>query len=135
MMWGTVVEKLLSYLQTDASMIALTGADDDGLAHIYKNRSRVDIQIPSVAYAVLASTVDENEAPVSIQWDVWAQTPEQMDGIELRLFQLMHRDLPIDIGGLLMWSMFLTRFDFADDDQSVYHSAVEYRYTPARENG
>lgn len=134
MMWDKVVEKTIALLQADTTLRTLTGTGSNP-AHIYRNRSRTNIQIPSVAYMVVFAGVEENYAPVSIQWDCWANSPETLAAIELRLFQLMHNDLPITVNGLLMWSQYLTRFDFLEQDQGSYHSALEFRYTPARENG
>jgi hypothetical protein len=135
MMWDQVIEKTLAALRADATMKTLTGVDVGGFAQIYKSRSGVVIQIPSVVYTVVSSVVSENEAPVLVQWDVWAESPEQASALELRMYQMMHSDLPVNVGGLAMWSQLVNRYDVQEDDQGSLRSVVEYKYTPARENG
>jgi hypothetical protein len=129
-MWGPVTRALVARCKTDTTLTTLLGGQ-----HIYRNRTRTDIQIPSVAWSVLYSGVEENHAPVSVQIDVWAHGAEALEAIEVRLYQLLHDDLPQDFDGLLMWCQYGTRFDMHDAAEGVAHSAMEFRFTPARENG
>lgn len=129
-MWDRAIEQLLILLRNDAQLKAMLG----GIAHIYRNRSRPRIQIPEITYTVISNTLEENYAPCMVQWDVFASDMDLVSQIEQRLFQLMHSDLPVQVGTIRMWSQFQSGYDFANEDETIAHRAVEYRYTPAREN-
>lgn len=128
-MWDRIIAVLIVQLQTDPALNTLLGGP-----HIYRNRSKPRIQTPQVAYTVISNGLEENYAPASVQWDIWAPTLDDISLIEQRLMKLMHSDLPVTIGGLSMWSQFQTGFDFAETDETIAHRAMEFKYTPAREN-
>lgn len=129
-MWDLVLESCVSLLQTDQQLIALLGGP-----HIYRGKSLPQIQTPGVFWTIIANTLGENYAPVSIQWDIFANDTDAVSKIELRIYRLMHSDLPVTFGTLTMWSLFQTGFDFAEEDETISHRAVEYKYIPAREQG
>ncbi len=129
-MWDRVVEQLLIMLKADSQIgLLLEGSN------IYRNRSRPRIQTPEVTYTVVSNTLEQNYAPLVLQWDIWALDMDAVSHIEQRLFQLMHSDLPKTIGTLRLWSQFTLGYDFPSEEETIAHRAVEYKYTPARENG
>lgn len=131
MIWDKVVEGVIQLLQNDETLSELLGGK-----HIYRNRSRASIQVPGVFYSVISDSLEENYSPVVLQFDMWTKSAEKMSQVQLRVFQLLHSDLPVELPNeLKCWSQFINGFDFGEDDQSVYHRAVDYRFTPARENG
>lgn len=131
MMWDRCAEGSIQLLQNDPAMESLLGGK-----HIYRMRTRSSIQIPGVYYSVIGDSLDENYSPVVLQWDIWGQSAEQVARIQKRLYELLHSDLPVVLpNGLKTWCQFVNGFDFGEDDQAVYHRAVDYRYTPPRENG
>lgn len=128
-MWGDVVRAVLPRLQNDATLSELLGGP-----HIYKAKTLATIRTPGVYYSVVSTITTENYAPVVLQWDVWAQSAVAVEAIELRLFQLMHSDTPVEFNGLRMWSQVVEGHD-DDDEQGISRRSLEYRYTPARLNG
>jgi hypothetical protein len=134
MMWPDVIQALVAKLSADSLLTTYMGTTDNS-SFIYRSRTRVSIQIPCVVWTIISSTTNENYAPVVIQWDLFAKGAEQAAKIELRLFELMHADVPVQIGPLKMWSQLENGLDVHSEDQSVVHRALEYRYTPARQNG
>jgi hypothetical protein len=130
-MWNRCVEASLTVLQNDSEMMALLGGK-----HIYRSRSRASIQIPGVYYSVVGNSLNENYSPVTLQWDIFGRSAQEVSDIEVRLFKLLHSEYPIDFpNSFRAWCQFQNGFDFGESDQNVYHRAVEYRYTPPRENG
>lgn len=130
MIWATVMPEVVRMLDTDTKMLSFLGGP-----HIYRNRTRATIQVPSVAYTVVSEIVTENYAPCVVQFDIWANTAELLADIQLRIFQILHHDLPVKYGELDTWSQYENSFEFNEEDQSVLHRAVAYRFTPARLNG
>lgn len=130
MMLYPVIKETIALLRADATLVDLLGG-----ASIYRNRTRKDIKIPGVYYRVVYDGVSENYAPNVIQWDIWAHNQENLTLIHQRLYELMHHDLPVQYGDLRLWSQYESAYDFEEQDQGIYHRAVDFRYTPARENG
>lgn len=130
MTWREIVEAWIAHLKKDTQLTALLGG-----AHIYRAKSRASIRTPGIYYSVVSNRVDENTAPVVIQWDIWTEGAKQAADIELRLFQLMHSDLPIEVEDLRMWSQLNDAFDSDMDDEGIVRRIVEYQYRPARLNG
>ena len=130
MMWAQVIEACVITLKADDDLTALLGGQ-----HIYRNRTRSSIQIPSVSWSVLWGDLQENLAPVSVQWDVFANDAVQLAAIELRLYKLMHTDTVMSISGLPMYAQYQGRYDLHDENQGVAHSALEWKYAPPRFNG
>lgn len=131
MVWREVVQAVLEKLKSDGALQTLL----DGGAHIYRAKSRASIRTPGVYYTVVSGRVEENTSTVVIQWDVWAPGAIQLADIELRLYELMHSDMPVEIDGLRMWSQYRDSHDLDSDDQSRVGRGLEYEYRPARLNG
>lgn len=131
MMWAEVVRACVATLQGDSQLSTLLG----GSTHIYRNRTRSTIRIPGVYWSVLWGDLAENLAPVSMQWDVFANDATTLAAIELRLYKLMHTDTVMSLNGLLLYSQYQGRYDLHDENQGVAHSALEWKYAPPRHNG
>lgn len=130
MIWSTVMEEVLRKLSTDATLTSLLGG-----SHIYKNRSRSTIQVPSVVYAVTYEDVRENTAVAVVQFDLWTKDVVKMSEVQLRVYQILHSDVPVTFGAVKMWSQFENAFEFQEEDQGMYHKGLIYRFTSARLNG
>jgi hypothetical protein len=130
MMWADVIKASVAVLKGDSALTTLLGGQ-----HIYRNKTRSTIQTPGVYWSVLWGDVWENLAPVTVQWDVFAYDANSSAAIELRLYELLHTDTVKEFDGLLMYSWFLGRFDFHDENQNLVHSAVEFKHLPPRHNG
>lgn len=130
MMVQEVVHALTTKMKSDHLLTTLLGGQ-----HIYRNRSRATIQNPSVAYTVLWNGTVENYSPITIQFDIWAKSYENVTSIEKRIFELLHSDTPVVHGGIKMWSVCDGSFDFQEEDQSEFHRGVIYKFIPARLNG
>ncbi len=129
-MWVDVIEALLPVLQTDTELTALLGG-----AHIYRAKSLTSIRTPGIFYTVVSDSVEENTEPVRVFWDIVGGGATLVGKMELRLYQLMHSDMPVEISGLRMWSQYQDAHDGDTDDQGVVRRIVEYLYRPARLNG
>lgn len=125
-----IANKCATKMVADAALVGLLGGE-----HIYRNRTRKNIKVPGVFYTIVSEVLDQNEVVVVIQWDVWAHDTAQQVAIEQRLYELMHSDLPMDYSGLLMWSEYGGRNDLTDgEEEAQQHSALEFRYSTARED-
>jgi hypothetical protein len=129
MRWDAVVRDTIDRLKNDTALTTLLGGP-----HIYRSRTRSSIQIPGIYWSVIYEGVEENLAPVNIQWDIFATSATEQAAIEKRLYDLMHSDNPVQYATLLMWSQFLSRFDKHDDDQGEVLSGMEFKYTPSRDS-
>jgi hypothetical protein len=130
MIWSTILEEVLRKLSTDAAMTSSLGGP-----HIYKNKSRSTIQVPAITYAVTYEDVRENTAVAVVQFDVWAKDVRTMSDLQLRMYQILHSDVPVTFGTVKMWSQFENAFDFSEEDQGIFHRGAVYRFTSARLNG
>lgn len=130
MVWSNVMEEVIRKLSTDGSLTSLLGGP-----YIYKNRTRATIQVPAITYAVVYEGVTENNGVTVVQFDVWAKSVQDLADIQLRVYQLLHSDLPVQLGGIKMWSQFENAFEFQEEDQGLYHKGAVYRFTSARLNG
>lgn len=125
-----IAAKCRARLLGDLALTTLLGGN-----HIYRSRTRKNIKVPGVFYTIVDESRDENEEVVVIQWDVWAFDTDQQVQIEQRLDELMHSDRIIDYTGLPVWSAFLGRHDLTDgEEEAQVHSALEFRYSTARED-
>lgn len=125
-----IANKCLTKLFADAPLVELLGGN-----HIYRSRTRKNIKVPGVYYTIVNEQLGENEVEIVIQWDVWAEKTSQQVQIEQKLYELMHSDLPLDYSGLLMWSEYSGRHDLTDgEEEAQLHSALEFRYSTARED-
>lgn len=131
MLNGLIIDGFMAKLKSDQVLIALLGNS----GRIYRNRTRATIEKPSVTYTLLWSGVNENYAPITVQFDVWADTYDKVLKIEERLYANLHHDLPIYFGGIKLWSQHESSFDYLEEDQSDNHRGVTFRFTPARLNG
>lgn len=129
-MWPEVIKDIVQRMVSDVQLTGLLGGP-----HIYRNRTRVKIQIPGVYWTVIYASAEENLAPVNVQLDVFSLKAEQSAAIETRIYKLLHTDTIIQYQNLLMYSEFLSRFDMHDENEGVTHSAMEFKFTPARLNG
>lgn len=129
MVWNLVLLDVVAAVKANTALTDIIGLDG-----IYKNRSRATIKTPTVTYTVLSETVEENNAPVVVQLDIWASSLQQQVDIEAALYSLLHSDLPqtLVVGGHKMWTQYDGGYDFGEQEQGLYHRAVVYRFTPAR---
>lgn len=126
-----VVENMVLALKADTALINALGSP-----YIYKNRSRKTIQIPGIYWTIVSAVFEQNEAPVVLQWDVFAESADKMFQIEARLIAVMHSDIPksFNSGAFTALSMYKDRQDHEDDDQGVHHSSIDFEYRPIRED-
>jgi hypothetical protein len=126
---AAVISSTIAMLRADSALTALIG-----VSGIYKNQSRTNIRIPGIYWMVVSAVPEENEFPITVQWDVWSTTVDQQFQMEARLLALMHSDRTINFGGgVIMWSKCIDRHDHMDDEEGTYHSAMDFEYRPIRE--
>jgi hypothetical protein len=127
MMWDHVMVRVTALMLADDILIALVGAN-------VRMAGTGDHKVPLIEWSHIGDTQNELWAPISIQFDIWAHTMDDMRAIERRLHQLFNKDLPIDVGGLRMFSVYNDGSMLATPDRSNYEGrAVRFHFTPLRE--
>ena len=124
-----------------ARAIAAAAAADTVLAAIYGEAIRMsamaqDHIVPSLEYQIVTDTADELWEPVIIQWDQWLADFQDLVDSERALRKLFDQDLPVEIGGVYMWSVFTEGAELVDapDRAAFYGRALRFRYSPIRED-
>ena len=90
--------------------------------------------VPSLEHMLIADAEAEQWAPHTVQWDQWCDTQEKLVLSEEALMRLFNHDVPVVIGGIGLWSLFLEGDQLsAPDRDGVHGRAVRFRFTPIRE--
>jgi hypothetical protein len=118
--------------------IATEAAGDSVLELIYGDAIRqagsAEYAIPSLEHTLIADSEVEQWAPHTVQWDQFCATQAALIESERALMRLFNHDVPVEIGGLMMWSLFLEGAELSAPDRDGVHArAVRFRFTPIRE--
>lgn len=127
MMWDAVVKR-----------IAATVMLDPALRELYQDNMRMAgtgaFQPAMLEWTFIADAEDELWSPVTIQFDQWLRSMEDVVISERRLRVLFHQDLPAEYGGLIMWAQYQDGAVLAAPDRDGSHGrSVRFRFTPLRE--
>lgn len=129
--WPFIIDQKVAQLLADAPLVALLGGP-----HVYKNRTKLHVQVPGVYWKVISTVRDENTDVVLVQWNIWAKGVEQGQAIEERLLGLMDSEQIQTIDGVKFWNKYVDGRDMdidEGDDPGVYHRSLDFRYTVERE--
>lgn len=129
MMWDHVIRRLLASI-----------TEDQILSGIYGDRVRwaavgnFDSKTPTLEYTLIGDAESELWNPIIIQFDQWAPKMDVVAASERRLRALFHRDLPIVIDGLAMWSQYQDGVTLAAPNRDGFSGrGIRFRFTPIRE--
>ena len=123
-----VVQAVTARLRADTALVTTLGGP-----HIFKASATRPAQIPCVEWTILSDVYRENTEPMLVQFDVWSRGYAQSVAIEARLRTLLHRELPENFGGLLMWAQYSDSRDHAPPEPGVMHRSTDFFFEPARE--
>jgi hypothetical protein len=128
MKWDDAVRALIATWDADAELTTALGGQ-----HTYRSGAFREPRVPSVEYFVVSTILTENTERVRLQVDIWATSYAQVVAIERRLRELVHRDLPHTLGGVLMWTQVIDSRDVPDPQPRVVHRSIDVMLEPARE--
>lgn len=123
-----MVTAVVARLRADTTLVFLLGG-----SYFYRAAAVRAPQIPSVEYTVVSAVERENTERVLMQFDVWARGYAQALAVEARLRVLLHRLLPEEMEGLLMFAQYADARDHEDPEPGVAHRSVDFAFEPARE--
>jgi hypothetical protein len=104
------------------------------LGSVDRIRRRVGIaNVPGVEYTIVTDSIEENTAPVLVQFSIFAQNWNEMDEIEEILFSHLHHDGSVTIQGVPMFARYAGGRSIDDPAEGVMSRAVDYQFTLARE--
>ena len=119
----------------------IAAAADPVLAAIYGAAIRMgamaqDFSVPGLEYQIIADTANELWEPIIVQWDQWTHDYDDLVASERALRKLFDHDLPVEIEGVYMWSVFTDGANLVDapDRAGFYGRAVRFRLSPIRED-
>ena len=131
MRWDDVALAIRTAAAADPVLAAIYGA-----AGVRMGASAQDHIVPSLEYMIVADTGTELWEPIIVQWDQWVADYDDLVASERALRKLFDHDLPVEIEGVYMWSVFTDGASLVDapDRAGYYGRAVRFRYSPIRED-
>jgi hypothetical protein len=128
-MWDKVLPAWVALLQADAELMAALGG-----AHIYPAQAATAVRIPSVEWLIVNDRETELFNEITVQVDFWARGTGRAATIESRLRMLTHRDTSRELGGMRMWTRYLTsRTHQYNAEPGVTHRSLDFLFEPLRE--
>lgn len=118
--------------------ISREAAADPILAGIYGSVIRMggtqEHAVPSLEYWIIGDSASELWEPVTIQWDQWVHTLEDLVISEAAIRTLFDHPVPVTIQGVIMWSEFTDGASLVAPDRAGFHGrAARFRFTPLRD--
>lgn len=94
-----------------------------------------EFAVPSLQFRVIADTEGEEDAPCTVQWDIWTDDEASLTLAERILRRLFHHDLPVNIGGVeMITSVYVDGSTLASPDRDgLFGRAVRFSHVPLRE--
>ena len=127
MMWDQIIARVIEQIENDPTMAQLFGD------RIRAAQGSSELEVPLLEWMLIGDTEDELWAPTVIQFDLWNATAEDNRLAEARLRAMYHQDLPIVVGGLMMWAQYNDGSVLAEPDRSGFIGrALRFRFTPLR---
>lgn len=130
MRWDDVTRATVAAAAADAVLAGIFGTS------IRMSASAQDHLVPGLEYEVIGDTAGELWEPIIVQWDIWVHEFQDLVDGERALRKLFDHDLPVEIEGVYMWSVFTEGASLVDapDRAGFYGRAVRFRYSPIRED-
>ena len=125
MRWHDVVPALLDTVEADPVLTGIFGTA------VYKSGDR-DLRVPSMEWTLISDVEEENFNPLRIQWDIFVRRDVDLVNAERRMRGLFHRDLPVEIGGIQMWSQYAARSSIPGLQDGIRGSSTDFTFTPVR---
>lgn len=126
MKWDWVVERLCDVTAADAGLVAIFGSN-------MRYAGSKKYSTPILEHQFIGDSESELWNPILMQWDIWTLNASDMTAAERRLRILFHQELPIPIGGMMMWCQFEDGEMLSSPDRdNVFGRAVRFRFTPLR---
>ena len=127
MMWDHVMVRVLAVIKGDTELASIFGD------HIRMTGTGAQ-QTPGLEYMLIADSENELWAPAIFQFDLWTTSAVTARDAERRLRHLFHKDIPQEIGGLMLWTVYTDGSMLATPDRSNYTGrALRFTFTPLRE--
>ena len=123
-----VVQAVMARLRGDTALVTALGGP-----RIYRSGANRQPQIPSLEWTIISDVYREGTERVLMQFDSWTRGYAQAVAVEGRVRTLLHRELPEDFGGLLMWAQYSDSRDHEDPEPGVIHRSADFTFEPARE--
>jgi hypothetical protein len=120
-----VVDGVLGAIENDATLALLFGS---------RVRQSGDAPIESrvMEWSAIGDTEGELYNPVLIQFDLFTESSALMVEAEVALRRLLHHDLPVELGGVGLWSQFQARREIPDTPKGILGVSQDYLFTPLR---
>jgi hypothetical protein len=127
MMWDHVLRVTGDQVESDLLLSSIYGES-------IRLAGSGDHTVPLLEMTVIPPNIDEQWEPCTIQFDQFTESFDAMRASERQLRRLFHQDLPVDIGGVVMFAQYLEGDVIASPDRDGYHGrAIRFRFTPLRE--
>lgn len=130
MRWPSAIAALLARAESDTELMTVLGGP-----RVYRAGEYREIQVPSVAYTVVTSVLTETMEPAITQWDIFADSMDQLVAIERRLRRLYHWTGWRQIGGVTMSSLYEASRDHPPPVPGRWHRSIDFRHQPVRDRG
>ena len=130
MRWDDVARAGRTAAAADPVLYGIYGAS------IRMGATAQDFMIPGLEYQIIADTAGELWEPIIVQWDQWVADFDDLVASERALRKLFDHDLPVEIEGVYMWSVFTDGASLVDAPvrAGFYGRAVRFRLSPIRED-
>lgn len=127
MKWAQVQALILDAIKEDAQFPSL-----------YQSNIRMGGTQKTVAPVLEMWVIGDGESElwstVTIQFDQWCLTMDDLVKSEQRLRRKFHRDLPVLFDEVRMWCQYLDGASLASPDRDSYFArAIRFRFTPLRD--
>lgn len=126
---GAVMRVVVPHLRETTSLMQLLGNEPRAIVRRAAKRPK---RVPAIAYTIVSDVPRESTARVLVQFDLWARGAEAMDALKLALYGLLHTELPREIRGLRMWTLYQDGREHEDPEEGVCHSSVDFLFEPAK---
>ena len=127
MKWDQVVKAQITEIMADPKLATIYGAN----VRMMGTGTQL---VPSLEYMVIGDAETELWNPVTIQWDQWCFTMDDLIASERQLRRIFHQDLPVVMAGLRCWTQYTDGAPLTAPDRNDFHGrAIRFTVTPLRE--
>jgi hypothetical protein len=118
--------------------ISRAAAEDPILQGLYGEAIRMsgtqEHEVPSLEYQVISDTASELWEPVTVQWDQWTDSLNDLVISEAALRSLFDHAVPVTLEDVVMWAEFTDGAQLSVPDRAgFYGRAARFRFTPLRD--
>ncbi len=127
MMWDEVMQRVLNEILADPIMSSIYGTSVAAATSSAKQIA------PTLEWMLISDIEQELWAPMIVQFDQFTKNPASLRLSEFRLRSLYHRDTPVVLTDIQMWTQYFDGNTIEVPDRSgFYGRSIRFRFTPLR---